>query len=375
MSRLAQLSSLAVAGGITVGVALAGCAGDPLPGGGHAEECGQCHVPEYDAWSNSRLAAGTEGDRTSPVFNALLPHVEEAWGKVARARCVSCHQPGFGGDHGVGCVACHSAVGNRGVQNGAVVVDLGAPIGARRAVDARPAHETVAREYLTSSEMCGTCHVVHGPGLFEEVTLDELLDSAPPVRACVDCHMPKTKSGGADHRFTGVDPLWGAPAEEREAGVAASTALLAQALTLEVTTSGEGFEVRLTNTGGGHAVPTGVSFVRDLWVDVRLLDSEGAVLDMPRVIELGGRLSRDGQPVSVPTEADAIEPLVLASGESAKVPVAIPPGAVSPITLEATLRARAVRAELLEALGLKDREEEVPEMVVAVVTGATSQAP
>lgn len=342
--------------------ALSGCAAESLPGGGRAEECGQCHVAEYDAWSASRMAAGSDGEGTSPVFKAMLPGVEEAWGKVARARCVSCHQPGFAGDEGIGCVACHSAVGNRGVGNGAVVIDLGAPIGATRAANSAPAHGTEARDYLASNEMCGTCHVVHGPGLFEEDTLGELL-AASTEKTCRDCHL-RPRGGAADHRFTGVDPRWGASEEERAAATSESVALIAEALSLSVVPATGGFEVRLTNTGAGHAVPSGVAFLRDFWVDVRITDAGGAVFEMPRVIELGGGLTRSGEPVSLPTQADTIHPRVLVFGETAAANGAAPEGASAPVKVEATLRVRAVRADLLVALGLEDRAAEVPEMTI-----------
>lgn len=350
---------------------LAACAGDPLPDGARAEDCGSCHRVEYKAWSTSRLAVGADAKATSPVFKALLPRVEAAWGSVARARCVSCHSPGFGGDHGVGCVACHAAVGNRGVQNGALVVDLGAPLAASRPPGAETtAHDTEVREYLTSPELCGTCHVVHGPGLFEEVTLGELQASGKPDRACTSCHMPKTAGGEADHRFTGVDPAWGADPESAAAAAAESTALLGRAVTLEMVEmvdGASGVEVRLTNTGGGHAVPTGVSFLRDLWVDVRVVDAEGAIFDVPRVIALGARMTRGGKEVDLPTDADTIEGRVLAPDAAVSAPIEVPAGAVLPVTFEATLRARAVAARVMTALGIEERAGEVPELVVASV--------
>jgi hypothetical protein len=340
--------------------AAAACVGDALPNGARAEDCGKCHAAEYAEWSSSRLAAGVDGGATSPVFAALLPHVESAWGSDARARCVSCHAPGFGEDRGVGCVACHAAVGNRGVQNGAVVVDLGAPLAASRASTPTTAHGTEVRDYLTSAELCSTCHVVHGPGLFEETTLDELRAGADAGKGCVDCHMrPVAGTERADHRFAGVDPAWGGDAQAAQAATAAAVELLGRALTLELRDDG----VHLANRGGGHAVPTGVAFLRDVWIDVRITDASGAVFDLPRVIALGAKMTRAGQAVDLPTDADLIEPRVLGPGEERVAAVAVPAGAIGPVTVEATLRARAVSARALAALGVNGAA--VPEMVVA----------
>ena len=107
---------------LVLAVVLAGC-GVETATGPRAEQCGTCHQAQYAQWQGSRHGQST----SSPVFTALLPRVERAWGATARARCVACHQPGHGGDETIGCVSCHQAIGNRGDANGALVVKLGIP--------------------------------------------------------------------------------------------------------------------------------------------------------------------------------------------------------------------------------------------------------
>ena len=85
-----------------------------LPHGANADACGTCHETQHAAWSTS--AHATSG--TSPVFVAMLPEVERAWGSTARERCVDCHAPAHGGDDGIGCVSCHAAVGNTAERDG-----------------------------------------------------------------------------------------------------------------------------------------------------------------------------------------------------------------------------------------------------------------
>jgi hypothetical protein len=347
----------------TLASALAACSAgatyDP-----RAESCGGCHATEHAEWSSSRLAAGAGSKSTSPVFQAMLGRVEAAWGSVARARCVSCHAPGFGGDAAIGCVTCHAATGNRGVANAAMVVDLDAPIATTRAPAGATPHATEVRGYLGSPDLCGTCHSVHGPGLFEETTYDELRTGGGG--ACVTCHMARGADGHVDHRFVGVDPPWGASTEARERAARDAEALIARALRLSLR-SGDagGTVVSLANVGGGHAVPTGVTFLRDYWVDVRVVDATGHAFELPRVLTLGARVTHNGAEVELPTDADRIEPSTIANGAAREVQLAPPAGAIAPLSWTATLRAKAIGDRAITALDLAARAFEVPLLEVA----------
>lgn len=346
-------------------VCLAGCGASEgaLPLGAHADDCGACHSAIHAEWSASRHAAST----TSPLFVALLPRVAEAWGAVARDRCVVCHAPGHGGDEGIGCVTCHAAVGNRGEQNGALVVDLDAPIAGPFAdAEATLAHRTATRSFLDSSVLCGTCHEVRGPGLFDEPTLSEYRGSAQAASgtSCVDCHMPALDpapiADGAprsrarrEHRFVGIDPAWGATPEAQARAADDARDLLGAALELSVRQSDPTHaELVLANVGAGHDVPTGAAFLRDIWVDVRVIDARGHVFELPRVIELGARMLSGEREVALPTEADRIVPRGIAPGDRRTALVELPAGATAPMHVAATVRARAVRPDTLASLGL-----------------------
>lgn len=345
--------------------ALAGCAasGDALPLGSRAEDCATCHVAQYSEWSESRHAASA----TSPLFEALLPRVAEAWGPVARDRCVSCHAPGHGGDEAIGCVSCHAAVGNRGEQNAALVVDLDAPlVGPFSDADPTAAHGTTTRTLLRSAVLCGTCHEVRGPGLLDEPTLSEHRGSpqAESGTSCVDCHMRALDAEpvalGAtrarprrEHRFVGVDPAWGGSAEDAARAEVDARELLASALTISIRrVDAAHAEVLLQNVGAGHDLPTGAAFLRDIWVDVDVIDARGRAFELPRVIELGTRMLRDDHEVALVTDADRLEPRGIAPGASRAAVLEIPADATLPVRVEAAVRARAVRADTLQALSL-----------------------
>ncbi len=358
-------------------ILLAACASETgTPAGGtNAMSCGTCHETQHDAWSRSPHA--TSG--ASPVFTAMLPAVERAWGSAARDRCVACHEPGHGGDAGIGCVTCHAAVGNTAERDGLLRVELASPIaGPFDDPVATPAHATRAGGFLASSSLCGTCHEVRGPELFDEPTLGEHRASSFGAvgTGCATCHMPFVEDGEAaretgvsryrrSHGLGGVDPDWNG---EDADGRARVVALLASAVELAVERSDEGraVEVVLTNVGAGHAVPTGAAFLRDLYVDVAFFDATGTPAgEAPRAVELGSRMTREDVEVASITDADRVETRSLGPDETRRTHVEAPPGAVRAV---ATLRFRAVRHETLHALGLDALVERVPTLDIA--TGA-----
>ena len=316
---------------------LAGC-GVETATGPRAEQCGTCHQAQYAQWQGSRHGQST----SSPVFTALLPRVERAWGATARARCVACHQPGHGGDETIGCVSCHQAIGNRGDANGALVVKLGAPIASRHEPTGHAPHEVATRGFFASASLCGTCHEVRGPGHLDEPTLTEYRATTQATDdSCLGCHFDE------GHRFGGLEPSWGAPPEEATSATARARVLLEKALRLEVVLVNGAWTVRLTNRGAAHGVPTGMTSLRDVWVDVKV-----GAREFPRVMELGARLEDEAGVVALITDATRVTSRSLAAQASREWTVPASPGE----KIEATLRARAVREEALVALGLDGAE-------------------
>lgn len=348
-------------------VLLVGCAGERGGNGlpSTAErECASCHADHAAGFESSAHARAAE----SPVFQALLPRVEASWGAAARARCVSCHTPDHGDDAAISCVSCHTAVGNRGVSDGRLVLDLDAPIMGPFA-GANAPHRTRTSGLLTSSDLCSTCHEVSGPDVFVERTGTEHASAvmATNAPACVSCHVPAIDDGPVapggiarprhDHRFVGVDPAWGASAQERQAATSASRALLATALELRIVNR----SVELENVGAAHAVPTGVAFLRDVWVDLDVTHEDGTVEHLARVISLGDVPMHGADFVALPTDADHVEEHRLQPFEIRRVTLA------SDITsATATLQARAIREDALEALAIDPSE--VPIIDVASVS-------
>ena len=337
-----------------------------------AESCASCHTTQADAWSGSRHAKS----QGSPVFQALLPKVAAAWGDAARVRCVSCHSPKHGGDEGIGCVSCHAASGNAGEGDGKLLVDLTAPVsGPFDDATATPAHGSRRYDLLESPVLCGTCHQVTGPGLLNEPTLTEFRASpaAADGRTCASCHMPAIAPGPiatgdatlrlrarVNHGFVGVDPPWDAPPDVRAQAAKDSVALLASALIMAATASADhGLDVTLTNDAG-HAVPTGVTFLRRIWADVIFADAAGKQVTISAVITLGAIATQGGAPVALFTDADAVTSNVLAPAASVSVHVPPPDAMPAPVSATVRLHARAIEEDTLAALGLSALANQVP---------------
>ena len=287
----------------------AGCATQSVIHEATSTECGTCHSEQYAQWKNSKHARSD----VSEVYKALRPRVKASWGALAEARCVACHEPGHAGETFITCASCHLAVGNREDANGAVVVDVNAPVGTAE-LPAHAPHAVTKRAFFNAPNLCGTCHEVKGPGHLDEPTLTEFFASPREMGAsCGSCH--------DGHTLDGVS-------------------LMQKALKLEIVDG----VVRVTNLGAAHGVPTGMTALRDVWVD--------AVVDgvsYPRVIELGAELD-----APVFTESSFIRSRSLAAGASREWP--LPDGAKS---VSASLLFREVREETMTALGLAVPEAEV----------------
>ena len=364
MRALAPLSALVFA---LVGLACAKPASEPLPLGDDAESCATCHAEHADEHRASPHATSA----ASPVLAAMLPEVEREWGVAARQTCEGCHAPGHSSDEGIGCISCHAAIGNHEERDGMLAIDIGRPLaGPFDDAALNEGHDSRQGGFLLSPSLCGTCHEITGPVLVDEPTLSEYRASSQAAEGltCAGCHMPDEGEralvrGGrlrpvSSHRFVGFDPPWGASADEARAAAERTRALLAAALELVATVTETGIAIEVRNVGAGHAVPTGATFLRDLWVDVEV-DGE---LASPRVIRLGDQPMNVDVPVPLLTDATHVEHGSLGPGEARRVEIPI-----VGTRIVVRLRGRAIRQEALDALGLSDRATEVPTHEIAEV--------
>src|SRR5262249_31680555 len=107
--------------------------------------------------------------------------------------------------------------------------------------------------------------------------------AADPAIRCIDCHMP-TSNGVADHRFPGGN-VYLASHYQQAALIAEQKQNLARAVSLDARRVPGGVLVSVRTTGVGHSFPTGVTDLREAWVE----------LDAPQgSLRIGGP-SQDGQ--------------------------------------------------------------------------------
>jgi len=269
--------------------------------------CSRCHTP-----------SGYMADSPGRYFEGELTPVDQA---------------------GVSCDVCHSVAASAGVGNGSFILqpgdasknEYGVKYGPRR--DSRsPTHGTAYSELHTRSELCGMCHDVgHAHNIMPiESTYSEWrtgpYNTGDPETSthCQDCHMRQNPEHAATGSTTLPDtPGFAAPeflgAKQREhvwqhyfiGGNFVVTALLGNeqaakmaqhrlehALTVEVLAPKDGLNrqslgtlrVKVTNSGAGHYLPTGLTYVREMWIHLKVTDAKGEVLHESGYLDEAGAI-------------------------------------------------------------------------------------
>lgn len=229
-------------------------------------------------------------------------------------------------DEGTGCLFCHritkleSAAGRQAGANASFTVNLkdretyvfeddrNALLGwlGNHAINAKPeVHaKSYSQEFYSDSKLCSTCHNEFAPGSGSVIvdTYGEWERSpfnAPEDpskhRTCIDCHMHadikrigekipgistdggRVKENVVTHQFTGANyHLVGLRNDKLKE---MSIELLRSAAELETSLTPSGkLNIRVLNTGAGHALPTGVADFRQVWLDVTVRDASGTIV-------------------------------------------------------------------------------------------------
>jgi YVTN family beta-propeller protein len=236
-----------------------------------AQFCGNCHTVEFEAWSAS-VHSRAASDKMVVFCLDQEPQFQR--------QCSGCHDPIVGRldqnvaadagsqqpRHGVTCLGCHDVEREmRAGGNGDFVTVAHADWAGDHKARALASLDT-----LREPEFCGGCHqqFVPGNGFAAISTYSEYHASsyAASGTRCVDCHMQKDAAGVANHRFPGGNIYLGQVdaklLEEQQRNLAAAVQLAA-------TRTEGGVQVIVTNRGAGHSFPTGVTDLRELWVEVQ----------------------------------------------------------------------------------------------------------
>ncbi|MDW7650669.1 MAG: multiheme c-type cytochrome [Bacillota bacterium] len=317
-------------------LALAGCgreqpAGDPEPSNELADpvqddlflpgdfespsSCGSCHQEIHAAWSGSMHAAAWMNELYQPDYQKAFTETDGA----TEIFCGECHAPiavrvgqlppsdGSEFDEiskqGVSCDFCHTV---SEVQKPFNVQNVSSPGPVKRGPrdDAEsPAHQTLYSGLHTDPVFCAACHSVRHPQSNVAVidTYDDWLAGpyADEGIRCQDCHMTPSPGIGqnpgrsatiggakerehiATHYFVGGNSWmfsrrgYDEHAAMAEANLKAAAEL---ALTGSLTQDGLLLTATVTNVGAGHSIPTGVTYIRQMWLEVTVTDEQGNVV-------------------------------------------------------------------------------------------------
>jgi hypothetical protein len=289
-----------------------------------AAECGQCHVTHYAEWQSSMHAyAGTD-----PLWYAVNAAGQKDTGGQLDQFCVGCHLPAaqLAGltsmpldreaaldrplvREGVGCGFCHSIDRFTGISNREAAFTFATDrrvYGTILHPQTTSYHQAEVRSGMGNSAYCGTCHQLENEaGVTIESTYTEWFDSNYNATGvdCQDCHMPEYQGRATPssdslrtlhrHTFVGVDvALEDFPG--RDAQIAAVRELLAGAARLELHGKADADSVRVTatvhNEGTGHDLPSGPTTERQLWLEIRVEDGEGAGIFASGELDANGDL-------------------------------------------------------------------------------------
>lgn len=247
-------------------------------------------------------------------------------------------------EKGVSCDVCHTVSGTNAVHtttgspgNASFVLTPGRVKRATLKDAKSPFHDTAYSELHASARFCANCHNIYHPtnNFPIEHTYDEWKASPYAQRGiqCQDCHMvpvdiairvademkrphelERHGLGGLagmgardrrelvhDHGFVGgntvIAEALGVPGAAENKAEAMKRLQNAAELDFELVPGRGGahmLKVKVTNKRAGHHLPTSLTFIRQLWLEVRITDDQGR------------ELMSSGVPVNNRVPADAV---------------------------------------------------------------------
>lgn len=272
-----------------------------------SQGCG-CHAALLEQWSKTMHSKAL----SDPIYQVKLAEANRATDGVLGEFCEDCHGPvagmaGMNGkgakprdavaEEGVVCDFCHQLTGATRLANNAWTIQADGVKRAQFKDALSPSHGTAFSAFHTTSDICGACHNVDHPGngLPLEATYTEWKNSpyAKNGTTCQDCHMtpgpgvtkpnPGRAAAMAPERphiysmtFVGGNVALGGDPDLAEAQLKYAADLAVDSPEV-VEPGGKGaVKVTVTNVGAGHYLPTGLTEVRECWLQVTVTDAAGA---------------------------------------------------------------------------------------------------
>jgi len=280
--------------------------------------CQTCHSKQVKQWRNSLHALA----HSDPVYDFYFIKASMDSGRKLETFCASCHTP-IGvlngsipfphpvrkpGDtkvsevesDGVQCDFCHVISGVKDLKNSGYTVTPSRTKFGPYEDSHSTFHDTQFSVLHKSSDLCGTCHNVTHPtnGIVLEATYTEWKESpyAKEGTTCQDCHMTaglverkihpgKAAKGGperdhvSEHFFVGPNLLYAnAPGAQELKELSRKLLRSSGKVKIgdpEVIENGINVPILVTNTGAGHYLPTGITELRQLWLEIKVIDEAG----------------------------------------------------------------------------------------------------
>lgn len=314
------------------------------------EICMGCHPEIFTQWKGSMHSNAF----VDPVFQALWKLGETETKGFTKQLCGGCHaavgvvsndivfkdgefQASDIVKEGVHCDVCHTVTASTFLetptyepQNASIVVSPGEVKRGPYKDSESPQHDTAYSELHTQSKFCANCHHVFHPvtNFHIERTYDEWKYSvyAQAGIQCQDCHMMPVEKAveaartmkrpqnpgkpcimGPDrdnmftHEFVGanftVPALLG---HKKHAGIAEARLKSAAKLEVRAPQSGNrgdllNLVVKVTNVAAGHNLPTSLTEVRQMWLDVQVTDAQGKEIFRSGSLDAKGNISQDAR--------------------------------------------------------------------------------
>ncbi|MBI4698276.1 MAG: hypothetical protein HY758_05045, partial [Nitrospirae bacterium] len=406
------------------------------------EVCAECHPEIFRQWNGSMHSKAFIDPLWRSATKLFIKDAKTSEQIMEMKACVKCHTPlGFRSKaiaspaddydklseipaQGIFCNWCHNIsevkhLGDSGyeVEPGEGEDDPSTMLGPFKDAES-PYHPTKYSELHTKSDFCGLCHNVSHAGnhMPIEQTYNEWKNSPyntgkPETTVhCQDCHMRqkpgipstgKTKRPDNPGKACEMGPvrphIWthyfvGANAvvtkilgSEMHAQMAIER--LRNAADVELIKNGSyeknelaHIRVKVINSGAGHYLPTGITEVRQMWLNVEITDVRGKVLLRSGGVDEKGNIDKDAVVYHTKLGNEQGEVLNVALADRVLFDHRIPPkgyviesyafyipdDAVAPLRVEVNLKYRSASQELAGLL-LGQKAPEIPVINMAGV--------
>ncbi len=410
-----------------------------IAGFGMLDDCSTCHARQAEEFDGSMHSHAHE----EPFYRAFAELARAEAGPETYAWCTGCHSPaavvsglvpGTADDAlpdvakaGVQCDVCHQVrelTGETGPWKepgnaSFVLAPSKAKASLRAEIQTNPGHTAQRGEFLERAELCASCHTVIHPtnGLRIEHTYDEWKRSvyAQNGVVCQDCHMRSVEDAVAVARTMKPVVVTGKTSElsakeraihphffvggnsdaERLTGSATHAAMAEARLKSAATIAIEApdvfhagaqlaFQVAVTNVGAGHELPTSLTEIREMWVELVVRDADGKELFHAGALDEHGELPQKtlrfgstlldaaGNPTVKPWEAASVawkRCIAPKATDRERFRVAVPATARGPLAIEAHLRYRSASPRVVKDV-MKDAayEPRIVEMTSATTS-------